>query len=216
LKRTIDNRGAAVAALSCLAWLFVCIVPAAAHPRPVEDNLDRLLTAADSAAVLCGGTLRFLPEEKVLWMEERNGDALGRFLLTRVAAGLSWNGIRLSAAGKPQSGTSGLLLTLGKASVLYQNQAASGLPGDAPILRITEIEVTARLERADTVLTDTVAVRLEDRIAGSDLDFVERRGIPATRPDKPEGGSWFRMIVPALIVASVGWMVYSFYSIRSQ
>jgi hypothetical protein len=203
-------------ALCCLVRLLLSTEPARPDPRRPENNLERLLAAADSAAVLCAGNFGFLPGERIQWIEEKNTDELGRFLMTRFAAGLAWNGIRLCNPGKALPGTAGLFLAVGKASVRYETPAMPGSPGEAPILRIAEIELKARLERSDTVLVDTVSVRLDDRIARSDLETVERGSFSGMKTEKPESGSWFRMIVPALIVASVGWMVYSFYSIRSQ
>jgi hypothetical protein len=214
LRRTINNRSGAATAFFCLVCAILSTAPADA--RTPEDNLERLLSAADSAAVLFGKDFRFRPEERIQWMEERNADPLGRILMTRVVARLAWDGIRISNPEKAHPGAAGLLLTLGKASVRYETKSSSRVPEDSPILRVAEIEMTARLERADSVLVDTVAVRLEDRIAGSEVEAVERGGFPAVKPEKPEAGSWLGMIVPALIVASVGWMVYSFYSIRSQ
>jgi len=216
LRLPAESANPRTAASACLVWILLLIRQALAVQPAPESNVARLKAAADSAAVLCAGRFHFLPDERIRWIEGQDGDALSQFLLTRIAGRLAWNGIALSDSGESPTGASSLILTVGKASVSYDAATAPGFSGGSSIRRITEIEVAARLARADSASIDTIRVRLEDFLKRSELEAVERGNLAPGRPDRPGSGLLFRLIGPALIVGSIGWMVYSFYSIRSH
>jgi hypothetical protein len=205
-----------VAASACLVGILLLTAPAHAARRLPESNVDRLKTAADSAAVLCAERFHLRTDERIQWIEGQDADALSQFLLTRIAGRLAWNGIGLFSSRESNAGSASLVLTVGKASISYDAATASGFTGGSSVRRITEIEVAARLSRADSACIDTFRVRLDDFVKRSELETVERGSQLLGKPERPRSGLGFRMIGPVLVVGSIGWMVYSFYSIRSH
>jgi len=216
LRPTAESFIARLLATVFLGGFLLLASFAQAAQRIPESNMDRLRTAADSAAVLCADRFHFNTDERIRWIEEKGADALSQFLLTRIAGRLAWNGIRVFSSGESGDGAASLTLSVGKASVSYVGAEEPGFSDGTAVRRIMEIKVTAGLARADTVSTDTLRVRLEDLVKRSELEMLERGSLLTGRPEKTRSGLGFRLIGPVLVVGSIGWMVYSFYSIRSH
>ena len=203
-----------------MGWLLIFGILLLAVPlhaeRPARNNLDRMKQAADSTAVLCARRFHFRPGERIRWVDPEDADPLHQFILTRIAGALSWNGIQVTPSQDFQSREDRFILTVAKAGILYKRALSKGPDSKSSVERIAEVKVAGRFFQSDSVFVDTVSVRLEDRLRRSDLESVEQGGALLGRPERPRSGFLTRILEPMLLVASLGWMVYSFYSIRSQ
>lgn len=58
-----------------------------------------------------------------------------------------------------------------------------------------------------------IGIDISDQIEPSDLEYVKSRDIPELAPEPP-GSGWSRIAEPALVIASVGALVYLFFANR--
>jgi hypothetical protein len=191
------------------------VVPLLAQGQP-PNNADRMKRAIDSTAVLCANRFHLQQGERIDWIEQETANPVHQFVLARMAAVLASNGIPISLSPDPRSVRNRLSLTVVSAGISYRRAPSNASSDRTSIDRIAEVRVTGRMVRSDSTAFDSVSVRLEDRLRRSDLGSVERGGSPPEKPERPDPGFFGRVLQPTLIVASLGWMVYSFYSIRSQ
>jgi hypothetical protein len=202
-------------ASAAIFGILFLAVPLFAEHR-LQGNLERVEQAADSAAVLCVARFHFNPGDRIQWIKSEDADPLHRLIVSRIAAALAWNGVRFTPPADPESPKGRFSLTVAGAGISYERAPSGGLESHSSVNRIAEVKVTGRFFESDSMRVDSVSVRLEDRLRRSDLDSVEAGGSLLGRPERPKPRFFARVLEPALIVASLGWMVYSFYSIRSQ
>jgi hypothetical protein len=183
-----------------------------------ETNLDRMTLAADSAAHECMIRCRLQQGKSVLLSGSEPVSALSKCVLSRFCIIFQRNG--LSVFLKPDSAFRGdrLTLSLSKAAVEYERVPDRKPLNRSDVMRIAFLELAARFQSSanDSIAADTLRVRFEDRIPKQALDFVERDSILLKKPARPKAGRVTRFLEPASALAAVGWLVYSFYSIRSK
>jgi hypothetical protein len=181
-------------------------------------NVDRINSAADSAAQKCASQFHFQPGRKILLQKSEPSDALSQYVLSRLCLGFQQKGLSVYSESDSASCGDRLVLSIVKAAVEYKKMPKRGLWRESFIMRIVVLDLAARIRfgENDYVRVETIHIQCEDQIPRSALDFVEQSGTLLGKPARPEAGSLMRYFEPVVVLSAVGWLVYSFFSIRSQ
>lgn len=98
----------------------------------------------------------------------------------------------------------------------YKKGASRGLLKGHKIARDFRCQLRINIQRGSSLESrdyHDIAVKFHDEIEPSDLNFVNSRRIPELAPAAP-GSGWSRFAEPALVIASVGTLVYLFFANR--
>lgn len=183
----------------------------------MPTNLERLASAADSAAALWKdrfGTGR----RDTLYMRipEHSDDGRSRFVLMQWMRGLEMRGIVAVAAESSRLDGPWSVFVSG-ASVAYVLESPKRWFRNDRLKRTAEVELSLFERTAGgTMRPHRLRAVCVDTIPRSALDGVEQGGLLLGRPERPRSGFWVRILESAAVAAAVLWTVYSFYSIRSK
>ena len=179
-------------------------------------NADVLLAALDSAAAKCVDWLPVPSGRTVRLLTSDTADAVSQAVWTRVTERLEDRGIVVKCAG--DSADFRLSVFPMTAGIVYERGDPAGFLRKRDIRRTAQAALAVRLEDLGNGLSraETLRVHRTDRLPFSALDEVERDGRFFLKPARPAPGSSWRWIEPLALASAMAWIVFAFYSMRSD